>query len=184
MRTLNRGYRLANKSLDIFSSQLIVILAKNVAFFAGSVLAVLVVLTVIDEDVLVVEHVLTTMTVAGLIVTACNVFIPDEHLVNCPEILMRNILAHVHYMPPDWSGNAHTSKVRIEFSIFFQYSSNRNTTSLGIFNPVTQNMVMSSQGSLTGYLSGLQPSGAGALGEKREEEEKDSGNTETIAKSV
>uniref|UniRef100_A0A8W8MFS0 Autophagy-related protein 9 n=1 Tax=Magallana gigas TaxID=29159 RepID=A0A8W8MFS0_MAGGI len=57
----------------------------------------------------------------GLIVTACKVFIPDEHLVYCPEILMRNILAHVHYMPPDWSGNAHTSKVRNEFSIFFQY---------------------------------------------------------------
>lgn len=283
---LNRGYRLANKYMDIFTSQLIVILAKNVAFFAGSVLAVLVVLTVIDEDVLAVEHVLTTMTVAGLIVTACKVFIPDEHLVYCPEILMRNILAHVHYMPPDWSGNAHTSKVRNEFSIFFQYKvaylfeellsplvtpivlcfslrhksmeivdffrnftvdvvgvgdvcsfaqldvrkrdnkmddrdeeeepqpslrtnmftpdqspsqegkiqmslmhfhltnpewkppkecslfindikekANRNTTSLSIFNPVTPNMVMSSQGSLTGYLSGLQPSGAGALGE-------------------
>ena len=40
--------------------------SRNVAFFAGSVLAVLVVLTVIDEDVLAVEHVLTTMTVAGM----------------------------------------------------------------------------------------------------------------------
>ena len=38
------------------------------AFFAGSVLAVLVVLTVIDEDVLAVEHVLTTMTVAGMFI--------------------------------------------------------------------------------------------------------------------
>ncbi|XP_078320692.1 autophagy-related protein 9A-like isoform X2 [Crassostrea virginica] len=284
---LNRGYRLANKYMDIFTSELIVILAKNVAFFAGSVLAVLVVLTVIDEDVLAVEHVLTTMTVAGLIVTACKVFIPDEHLVYCPEILMRNILAHVHYMPPDWTGNAHTSKVRNEFSMFFQYKvaylfeellspiitplilcfylrhksmeivdffrnftvdvvgvgdvcsfaqldvrkrdkktgeveqeeeeepepslrtnmftpvqspsqegkiemslmhfhltnpewkppkecslflndvkekAQRNTASLSIFHPVTQNMVNSSQGSFTGYLSGLQPSGAGGLG--------------------
>jgi hypothetical protein len=41
---------------------------RNVAFFAGSVLAVLVVLTVIDEDVLAVEHVLTTMTVAGVLI--------------------------------------------------------------------------------------------------------------------
>ncbi|XP_056007904.1 autophagy-related protein 9A-like isoform X2 [Ostrea edulis] len=280
---LNRGYRLANKYMDIFTSQLIVLVAKNVAFFAGSVLAVLVVLTVIDEDVLAVEHVLTTMTVAGLIVTACKVFIPDEHLVYCPEILMRNILAHVHYMPPDWSGNAHTSKVRNEFSIFFQYKvvylleellsplvtpfvlcfslrhksteivdffrnftvdvvgvgdvcsfaqmdvrkrdnkpqnveesaepqagtnvftpehcpsqegkiemslmhfhltnpewkppqdcslfindvkeqAQRDPTSLSIFHPVTQNMMSSSQGSLTGYLSGLQPSGAGGMG--------------------
>lgn len=280
---LNRGYRLANKYMDIFTSQLIVILAKNVAFFAGSVLAVLVVLTVIDEDVLAVEHILTTMTIAGLIVTACKVFIPDEHLVYCPEILMRSILAHVHYMPPDWTGNAHTSRVRNEFSIFFQYKvvylfeellsplltpfvlcfslrhksmeivdffrnftvdvvgvgdvcsfaqldvrkkdnkpdngddspetstganmftpeqspsqegkiqmslmhfhltnpewkppkecslfindikeqAQRNTTNQSIFHPMTQNMVNSSQGSLTGYLSGLQPSGTLGLG--------------------
>ncbi|XP_062598344.1 autophagy-related protein 9A-like [Saccostrea cucullata] len=280
---LNRSYRLANKYMDIFTSQLIVILAKNVAFFAGSVLAVLVVLTVIDEDVLAVEHILTTMTIAGLIVTACKVFIPDEHLVYCPEILMRSILAHVHYMPPDWTGNAHTSRVRNEFSIFFQYKvvylfeellsplltpfvlcfslrhksmeivdffrnftvdvvgvgdvcsfaqldvrkkdnkpdngddspetstranmftpeqspsqegkiqmslmhfhltnpewkppkecslfindikeqAQRNTTNQSIFHPMTQNMVNSSQGSLTGYLSGLQPSGTLGLG--------------------
>jgi len=42
------------------------------------VLAVLVVLTVIDEDVLNVEHVLTIMTIAGVIITACKVFIPEE----------------------------------------------------------------------------------------------------------
>ena len=35
------------------------------AFFAGSILAVLVVLTVIDEDVLNVEHVFTIATIAG-----------------------------------------------------------------------------------------------------------------------
>ena len=38
---------------------------RNIAFFAGSILAVLVVLTVIDEDVLNVEHVFTVATVAG-----------------------------------------------------------------------------------------------------------------------
>ena len=38
---------------------------RNVAFFAGSILAVLVVLTVIDEDVLNVEHVFTIATIAG-----------------------------------------------------------------------------------------------------------------------
>ena len=38
---------------------------RNIAFFAGSILAVLVVLTVIDEDVLNVEHVFTVATIAG-----------------------------------------------------------------------------------------------------------------------
>ena len=48
------------------------------AFFAGSILAVLIILTVIDEDVLSVEHVLALMTVLGLVTTICRVLIPNE----------------------------------------------------------------------------------------------------------
>jgi len=48
------------------------------AFFAGSILAVLIILTVIDEDVLSVEHVLALMTVLGLVITICRVLIPNE----------------------------------------------------------------------------------------------------------
>ena len=44
------------------------ILAKNLAFFAGAILAVLVLLTVYDEDVITVDHVLTIMTVLGAVV--------------------------------------------------------------------------------------------------------------------
>lgn len=118
---LNRGYEAANLYLDTFTSPLIIILAKYMAFFSGSIGAVLVVLTIIDEDVLAVEHIFTIMTIAGLVVTACRVLIPDEHMIYCPEILMRNILAHIHYMPDSWKGNAHKQKVRNEFSLLFQY---------------------------------------------------------------
>ena len=38
---------------------------RNIAFFAGAILAVLVILVVYDEDVLTVEHVLTTTTLLG-----------------------------------------------------------------------------------------------------------------------
>jgi len=48
------------------------------AFFAGSMLAVLIILTVIDEDVLTVEHVIAIMTVLGLVTTICGVLIPNE----------------------------------------------------------------------------------------------------------
>ncbi len=44
------------------------ILAKNLAFLAGAILAVLVLLTVYDEDVITVDHVLTIMTVLGAVV--------------------------------------------------------------------------------------------------------------------
>lgn len=52
---------------------------------------------------------------------SCRVFIPDENLVWCPENLMTAVLAQVHYLPDNWRGNAHTSRVRNELSQLFQY---------------------------------------------------------------
>lgn len=54
------------------SSQLgahfIVLCCRNVAFVAGACLAVLLILSVYDEDVITVEHVLTAITVLGAVV--------------------------------------------------------------------------------------------------------------------
>uniref|UniRef100_A0A8C7IJX1 Autophagy-related protein 9 n=1 Tax=Oncorhynchus kisutch TaxID=8019 RepID=A0A8C7IJX1_ONCKI len=95
--------------------------ACNVAFFAGSLLAVLIALTIYDEDVLAVEHVLSSITLLGVCITVCRSFIPDKHLVYCPEQLLRLILAHIHYMPDHWQGNAHRYETRDQFSQLFQY---------------------------------------------------------------
>ncbi|KAG8259087.1 Autophagy- protein 9A [Homalodisca vitripennis] len=118
---LNRAYRPASKYMNIFTSPVMTIIAKNVVFVAGSMLAVLLALTVYDEDVLTVDHVLTAITVLGAIIAGFRVFIPDENLVWCPENLMTAILAQVHYLPDNWRGNAHTSRVRNELSQLFQY---------------------------------------------------------------
>lgn len=69
---LNRGYKPASKYMNCFLSPLLTLLAKNGAFFAGSILAVLIALTIYDEDVLAVEHVLTTVTLLGVTVTVCR----------------------------------------------------------------------------------------------------------------
>lgn len=42
-------------------------------------------------------------------------------MVWCPEKLMTAVLAHVHYLPDTWKGQAHTHTVRQEFSQLFQY---------------------------------------------------------------
>ncbi|XP_077790084.1 autophagy-related protein 9A isoform X2 [Podarcis muralis] len=118
---LSKGYKPASKYMNCFISPLFTVVAKNVAFFAGSILAVLIALTIYDEDVLAVEHVLTTVTILGVAVTVCRSFIPDQHLVFCPEQLLRVILAHIHYMPDHWQGNAHRYETRDEFSQLFQY---------------------------------------------------------------
>lgn len=68
-----------------------------------------------------VEHVLTAITGLGLVIAVCKVFIPDENLVWCPEMMMSGILSQVHYMPDHWRGQGHTEQVRSEFSQLFQY---------------------------------------------------------------
>ncbi|XP_072324214.1 autophagy-related protein 9A [Scyliorhinus torazame] len=118
---LSKGYKAASKYMNCFLSPLLTVLAKNLAFFAGSILAVLIALTVYDEDVLAVEHVLTTITLLGLCVTVCRCFIPDKHMVFCPEQLLRVILSHIHYMPDHWQGTANRYETRDEFAQLFQY---------------------------------------------------------------
>lgn len=49
-----------------------------------------------------------------------RVFIPDENMIWCPEQLMTAVLAHTHYLPVTWRGQAHTSRVRDQFGHFFQ----------------------------------------------------------------
>lgn len=118
---LCRGYRPASQYMGIFSSHLMNVIARNVAFFAGSVLAVLLLLSVYDEDVITVEHVLSAITILGVLVALCRAIIPDEHLVWCPERLMTSILAQIHYMPDHWKGACHTYAVRDQFASLFQY---------------------------------------------------------------
>lgn len=97
------------------------VIAKNVAFVAGSILVVLLILTIYDEDVLTVEHVLTTMTILGAVVACSRAFIPDENLVWCPETLLTAVLAHTHYRPDSWKGHAHTQMTRAQMAQLFQY---------------------------------------------------------------
>uniref|UniRef100_A0A8C7YJL2 Autophagy-related protein 9 n=1 Tax=Oryzias sinensis TaxID=183150 RepID=A0A8C7YJL2_9TELE len=118
---LGRGYKPTSKYMNSFTSPLLTVIAKNIAFFSGSVLAVLIALTVYDEDVLTVQHILTAITVLGVVITITRSFIPDEHLVWCPEQLLQCVLAHIHYMPDHWRGNAHTSETRDEVAQLFQY---------------------------------------------------------------
>lgn len=53
-------------------------------------------------------------------------FIPDEHMVWCPEQLLQCMLAHIHYMPDHWRGNANKSETRDEVAQLFQYKAVRS----------------------------------------------------------
>ena len=119
---LSRAYKPANQYMDMFVSPVAAVLARFVCFIAGSVLIVFVVLTVWDEDVLNVEHTLTIMTVLGAAVAGAQVFIPDPNLVFNPEKTLTAILAHIHYFPDSWKGQAHTPRVMDGLGELFPYT--------------------------------------------------------------
>ena len=62
---LNRAYEPAVKYTNLFTHPILIILARNIAFTVGSLLAVLIVLTVIQEDLLTAHNVLTIITLLG-----------------------------------------------------------------------------------------------------------------------
>lgn len=71
---LARAYRPAAAFLRAAAppAPLLALLARQLVFFAGALFAALLVLTVYDEDVLAVEHVLTAMTALGVTVTVAR----------------------------------------------------------------------------------------------------------------
>ncbi|CAD5117279.1 DgyrCDS6067 [Dimorphilus gyrociliatus] len=140
MSRLNRAYKYSVRYMDSFTLPITVIFAKYTVFFCGSILIVFVVLTVIDEDILAVQHVIGTMTVLTIICSIGRACIPDENMVWSPEILMRSILSQIHYMPEHWKGQAHKFPVRDEFSQLFQY---KFSYLLGeLFSPITTPLVL------------------------------------------
>ena len=79
-------------------------------------------LIVWDEDVLNVEHVLTIITVMGGVVAGARILIPDPNMVFCPEKTLTAVMAHIHYFPDSWKGEAHTSRVMTELGELFPYT--------------------------------------------------------------
>ncbi|XP_047619010.1 autophagy-related protein 9B isoform X1 [Phacochoerus africanus] len=101
---LARAYRPAAAFLRAAAppAPLVALLARQLVFFAGALFAALLVLTVYDEDVLAVEHVLTAMTALGVLATVARSFIPDEQgQSRSPQLLLQAALAHMHYLPEE-----------------------------------------------------------------------------------
>ncbi|XP_004458326.2 autophagy-related protein 9B [Dasypus novemcinctus] len=101
---LARAYRPAAAFLRAAAppAPLLALLARQLVFFAGAPFAALLVLTIYDEDVLTVQHVLTAMTALGVTATAARSFLPEEQFQGrSPQLQLRAALAHMHYLPEE-----------------------------------------------------------------------------------
>ncbi|XP_075406901.1 autophagy-related protein 9B [Tenrec ecaudatus] len=101
---LARAYRPAAAFLRAAAppAPLQVLLARQAVFYAGALFAALLVLTVYDEDVLAVEHVLAAMTALGVVATVARSFLPEEQSqARSAQLLLQAALAHMHYLPEE-----------------------------------------------------------------------------------
>uniref|UniRef100_V5EFQ0 Autophagy-related protein 9 n=2 Tax=Kalmanozyma brasiliensis (strain GHG001) TaxID=1365824 RepID=V5EFQ0_KALBG len=133
-RRCHTSYAPASKYIDQFPKEKTAIVARFVAFVAGSFTAVLILASVIDPDLFVhfnitpQRNVLFYIGVFGAILAASRGMIPDEHLVFEPEAMLREVIQHTHYLPEDWKGRFHSAQVHQAFGqlytlkiyIFFQ----------------------------------------------------------------
>lgn len=63
----------------------------------------------------------TSLLALGVIVAICRAMQPEENQSYSPESLLSAVVLHTHYLPPDWQGHAHRSKIRLQFQQLFQY---------------------------------------------------------------
>ena len=133
-RRCHMSYAPAQKYIDQFPKEKTAIVARFVAFVAGSFTAVLILASVIDPDLFLhfditpQRNVLFYIGVFGAVLAVSRGMIPDEHLVFEPEAMLREVIQHTHYLPQDWKGRFHSAQVHQAFGqlytlkiyIFFQ----------------------------------------------------------------
>lgn len=94
------------------------------SFVAGSFAALLLGLTLLDENLLEVplagRNVVWWLALTGILLTASRAFITDTPAALDPERAMAELVAHTHHLPRHWRGRAHTAEVQEAVSGLFQ----------------------------------------------------------------
>ncbi|KAJ3299801.1 autophagy protein atg9 [Borealophlyctis nickersoniae] len=126
-RRLNRSYPKAIEYMAQFPAEKLIILARFVAFIAGSFAAVLVILTMVEEellhgfDITPGRSAFFYIGIFGTVMAVSRGMVPDDNEVFEPERCMREVAEETHYMPGEWRGKLHTDEVRVQFSQLFDY---------------------------------------------------------------
>ena len=127
-RRLNRSHGKATIYLAQFQQRRLAIIAKFIAFVAGSMALALIVLSLLDDDILLnseISHgraVLWYLGVFGMIWTGARAFVPDTPPSLDPEELLLEVVDDTYYLPSRWRElGLDSDTVRKEFSSLYQY---------------------------------------------------------------
>lgn len=127
-RRLSHGHRKATKYMDQFAGGgRLAALARLVSFIAGSFAVVLLVVTVINEDLLMHfelspgKSTIWYIGLFGTILAITRAMVIDLNQSHDPAKLMEAVVEYTHYLPKHWRGRLHTEVVRQEFGSLFDY---------------------------------------------------------------
>ena len=97
------------------------------AFVTGSLVALLLFVTLVDEKLLerplYGRHLVWWIATLGILLAVSRSMIVETGTAFDPELAMMDVVAHTHYLPRHWRGRAHTREVQEQFQQLFQYKS-------------------------------------------------------------
>lgn len=125
-KRINSSFGDANSYILQFPFNELAIVAKFVVFIAGSFTGVLIVLSLIDESMLLYvkifdRNLLWYIAIFGMITAAARPFVVEKHSVFDPEGKFSKVVANTHFFPKSWRGRLHTYDVVDEFQVLFPY---------------------------------------------------------------
>ncbi|KAF1793551.1 Autophagy-related protein 9 [Phytophthora cactorum] len=124
-----RSYSLADRYLGMFPAGALAIIAGGVSFCASSLMAVLLLVSLLEESVLLQttlfgHELLWYLTISTGVFALSRSFTSSASpfLVNgdCEEAMMQ-VSAETHYFPKEWRGQCHSFEVRDAFTVLFPY---------------------------------------------------------------
>ena len=113
----------AQQYMSQFPNTLVAIIAQSVAYICGAVVAVLLLLTVTDGDVI--SHrigdrtLLWYLAMFSAALALSRSMIPDKSIYPAPALVMSEVIKHTHYSPQHWKGLWHTAAVHRELSYMY-----------------------------------------------------------------
>ncbi len=124
---INSSYSFAVDYIALFHDQNSAIVARCVAFIAGSFVATLLLVSFLSDSVLLhgtlLDHnLLWWLGIFSGLYAAARAMIPDDKkLAGSPEETMEKISAHTHHFPPHWRSHCHAPIVKEEFLDLFPF---------------------------------------------------------------
>lgn len=125
-KRINSSFEPANSYVLQFPSNELAVVAKFVVFIAGSFAGVLILLSLVDEEMLLYVKVLDRnllwyIAIFGIITAVARPFVVDKHAVFDPKSIFAKVVDKTHYFPRNWRQKVHTYDVYDEFTMMFPY---------------------------------------------------------------